>query len=246
VAFNGSLAWREILMRIMDGFPAEEGVSPEWLVNPGTRRRLKLDYYYPDARLAVRFEGAMGKRKGPISDQEMDEVKGRGRAREELCDANGVCLVCIDLTQLEPQSVLREISAALSRSIRYATDGGGERKVVALVERLTEARSRSDSLQFRVRTEADLALYADLYRDRLYAQPKPAERPQAAGPAPRLSEGARVEHDRFGLGTVTAIDPDGQDSFVSVRFDDGSERRFAASLLAGRMKRVASRRAKDR
>jgi hypothetical protein len=247
VAFNGSLAWREILMRIMDGFAAEEGVSPDWLVNPGTRRRLKLDYYYPEALLAIRFEGATGNRKAPVSEQERQEAKGRDKTREELCEAQGVSLVGIDLNQGEPQAVLREISASLSRSIRRVTEGGAKRQAAALAQRLTEARSRSDSLGFRVRSHGDLAVFADLYRDRLYAaqspQPAPAD---TNGPALKLPEGARVHHERFGTGVVTAVDKDEHDSFVSVRFDDGSERRFASSLLAGRMKRLGSGRTKDK
>jgi hypothetical protein len=36
-------AWREILARTFDGFFEQDNVSPEWLINPATKRRLKLD-----------------------------------------------------------------------------------------------------------------------------------------------------------------------------------------------------------
>ena len=38
-------AWREILARIFTGFDEQDNVSPAWLVNPATNRRLKLDRY---------------------------------------------------------------------------------------------------------------------------------------------------------------------------------------------------------
>ena len=39
-AVNG---WRELLARVFTSFDAEYGLTPEWLVNPDTNRRLKLD-----------------------------------------------------------------------------------------------------------------------------------------------------------------------------------------------------------
>ena len=58
-------AWREILARIFDGFKAQDNVSPEWLINPATRRRLKLDRLYPDAGVAIRFAGLTAKGQRP-------------------------------------------------------------------------------------------------------------------------------------------------------------------------------------
>ena len=52
--------WREVLARIFDGFETEFGISPEWLINPETNRRLKLDYLFPDVGVAVRFVGLEG------------------------------------------------------------------------------------------------------------------------------------------------------------------------------------------
>lgn len=237
---NTTLAWREILARVFDSLPAEEGVTPDWLVNPSTGRRLKLDYYYPDARVAIRFVGDMGRRKAPISEQEIAEEKARERAREKLCDSQGVCLVTIDVVQSEPPAVLREISAALSRAIRRAAQGDRPRSQAAsLIRRLEQARSASDSLSRKVRRSEDLVLYADLWRDRLYAAPAGVERHGKAGaPAPAFAVGSQVEHDRFGLGRVVAVESEGADAFVRVRFDDGTERRFVARLLAGRMRMV--------
>jgi hypothetical protein len=53
-SFNVINGWREVLARVLDGFETEYGLTPEWLVNPETRRRLKLDYFYPEISVAVR------------------------------------------------------------------------------------------------------------------------------------------------------------------------------------------------
>ena len=53
-------AWREILTRIFDGLEVKLNFSPEWLVNPATNRRLKLDMLCPQVGLAVRLEGLQG------------------------------------------------------------------------------------------------------------------------------------------------------------------------------------------
>ncbi len=53
-------AWREILSRVFDGFAVQYEVTPEWLVNPGTNRRLKLDLLYPEIGVAIRFMGLQG------------------------------------------------------------------------------------------------------------------------------------------------------------------------------------------
>lgn len=244
---NTGSAWREILARIFDGFRAQEGAAPDWLVNPATNRRLKLGYFYPEAGVGVRFRGSLGQRKAPPSEQEIAEEKARNRTREELCEAQGVSLVTIDLVQGEPRAVLRDISAALSRGIRSATRGDRPRpEQTDLVRRLQAARSRSDSLQVRIRSSEDLALYADLWQDRLYAVPPRVrtQRPTASREAsPAYREGSRVEHDRFGVGTVVGVETEGEETFVRVRFDDGTERRFAAHLVKDRMRLAVRRRA---
>ena len=57
-ALNG---WREVLARIFAGFDAEYGLTPDWLVNPETHRRLKLDYFFREIAGAIeqRFGGAV-------------------------------------------------------------------------------------------------------------------------------------------------------------------------------------------
>ena len=72
--------WREVLARIFDGFETEYGVTPEWLVNPDTNRRLKLDCLFPDVGVAVRFVGLEGNTKRRKSDQEVEDGGRRRRA----------------------------------------------------------------------------------------------------------------------------------------------------------------------
>ena len=89
-------AWREVLARIFDGFSEQDNLSPEWLVNPSTNRKLKLDKVYPDAAIAVRFVGLTAKGQGRQSDLDVLENEERERARAELCRAHGVHLASID------------------------------------------------------------------------------------------------------------------------------------------------------
>ena len=83
-------AWREILARIFTGFDEQDNVSPAWLVNPATNRRLKLDILYPQVGIAVRFVGLTAKGQGRQSDWEALEVEQRDQTRSELCRQNGV------------------------------------------------------------------------------------------------------------------------------------------------------------
>ncbi|MEZ4635836.1 MAG: hypothetical protein R2873_00885 [Caldilineaceae bacterium] len=57
-------AWREILARVFADCNVAYNVSPDWLVNPATRRKLKLDYLYPDINIAVRITGLTAKGQG--------------------------------------------------------------------------------------------------------------------------------------------------------------------------------------
>src|SRR5512137_1808130 len=88
--------WREVLARIFDGFETEYGVAPEWLVNPDTNRRLKLDCLFPDVGVAVRFVGLEGNTKRRKSDQEVEDEAERERTRADVCRAHGVVLITID------------------------------------------------------------------------------------------------------------------------------------------------------
>ena len=59
--------WREVFARVFEDFYAQYNVSPDWLKNPATNRRLKLDILYPQLNIAVRFEGLHGKKRRRLS-----------------------------------------------------------------------------------------------------------------------------------------------------------------------------------
>ncbi|MBV7330268.1 hypothetical protein KFU94_18870 [Chloroflexi bacterium TSY] len=103
-------AWREILARTLDGFEAQDNVSPEWLINPATRRRLKLDRYYPEAGIAIRFAGLTAKGQKRQSDWEILEAEQRDQTRIELCKLHGVHLAIMTLF-LRNESVILFVHA---------------------------------------------------------------------------------------------------------------------------------------
>jgi hypothetical protein len=234
---NHANAWREVLQRIFSEFSAQENVTPDWLVNPETSRRLKLDRYYPEAGIAFRFTGSVGKRKAPISEQEIEEEANRDAIREQLCRDAGVTLVSIDLYGGDPAAVLRDVRSALSRSARLLAQGSEPQKIKAdRARRLSKAKQMCDSLALRLRSAGDLALYAELWEDRQYATtPDEAESPPAKAKALVYSVGMRVEHERFGAGTVAGIRQEKSGELVTVQFDDESQRTFAVSLVQSKL-----------
>jgi len=74
-------AWREIVLRIFEGFDTQRDVSPSWLTNPETGRPLKLNYLLPEVGIALRLEGLRGReqRRGPPA-----PAGTRGRAGESV------------------------------------------------------------------------------------------------------------------------------------------------------------------
>src|SRR3954469_13383430 len=79
VTING---WREMLARILKGFTAQENVSRDWLVNPATKRRPKIDLFSPEANLAFRFIGLTAKGQGRQSEWEVMEEEQRDQTRQ--------------------------------------------------------------------------------------------------------------------------------------------------------------------
>ncbi len=110
-------AWREILARTFDGFFEQDNVSPEWLINPATKRRLKLDKFYPEAGLAIRFIGLVAKGQRRQSDGEVAETENRDETRVELCRQHGVQLVLIDPVD-DVRKQLDHLLQALTRASR--------------------------------------------------------------------------------------------------------------------------------
>lgn len=242
-------AWREILARTLDDFDAQDNVSPEWLINPATRRRLKLDRYYPDAGVAIRFVGLTAKGQKRQSDWEVLETQQRDQTRAELCKLHGVELAIIDPAE-DPVKQMDRFLRSLSRA-RKAAD---ERKLGRSYRRMLEAAQlQASDLRSRVARDPDqmIATLAESWRDRESGLATELQQAgldtfasggNAAGKdngaalqLAELAEGQRVRHERFGEGVVTGVEGSGAEATISVLFDGEQSRTFLASLVQDKL-----------
>jgi hypothetical protein len=238
IALNG---WRELLARILVDFPCQENVSPAWLVNPATKRRLKLDLYYPDAALAFRFVGLTAKGQGRQSDWDVMEEEQRDQTRVELCREKGVSLLLIDAAE-DPVKQLDHLLRLLNRASRLLAQGDQPvKEKMAWQPRLSKARQVAEELRGRVarNPEQVLASLAESWRDRdlggAAQTPEPLPMPAATGNQPALQVGQRVQHSRFGSGVVTDLDGSGSEAKITILFDADQPRTFLASLVADKL-----------
>lgn len=233
-------AWREILARVFADFDAQENVSPPWLVNPATRRRLKLDCYYADAGMAVRFVGLKAKGQGRQSDWEVLEEEQRDQTRSELCQFNGVQLFLLDALD-EPVKQLDSLIRMLSRAGRVLAQGNRPTQEKMIWQpRVSQARNQAEEIRRLVMRQPEqmMANLADSWRDResglnTIAEPLPMPTPtrEMARLATQLHEGLRVAHVKFGKGVITALAGEGEDARVSILFDGDQERTFLVNLV---------------
>lgn len=222
-------AWREILARIFAGVEAQLNITPEWLINPTTNRRLKLDILYPDLGIAVRFEGLKGKnQRRRLSLEEEDQLRTRQDARVEICQQHGIQLVVIESGIHKPSDVFRQIDTALSRAGQAVSD-------VDLSQRLRASRTTASALARKINSSTDLKVYADLWHDRQYQIPEPSRKPLAQREAIPFAEGMEVEHEKFGSGIVLSVTPADGDTFVMVDFITAGQKTLAASLIGDKM-----------
>ena len=229
--------WREVLARIFDGFETEYGVTPEWLINPDTNRRLKLDCLFPDVGVAVRFVGLEGNTKRRKSDQEVEDEAERERTRADVCRAHGVVLITID-PDGEPRVAVRSIETGLSRAAAQLAQNAKVPHATKqkLMPQLSQARRRAGEFTGKLNPPEKLNLYSEMWWDRqanLTAQ-APVQ-PKKAGPRPSFRVGMEVEHPRFGPGAITAIEPENGDAKITVDFPGAGVRSFLASLVADKL-----------
>jgi hypothetical protein len=221
-------AWREILTRIFENIKTTHNASPEWLVNPATNRRLKLDMLYPDIGVAVRIEGLTGKhRRQRLSLEEEEQEKVRLQAREEMCQAHQIELIVIGLGD-EPKAAFRAIDAALGRAKRQV-------KNAESVQQINQARATAANLSHRIIHERDLNLYADLWEDRQYQAPESTDATTAPAEIPTYKTGMEVEHSAFGPGVIVSVTPGDSDTLLSVDFITAGQKTLAASLVADKL-----------
>jgi len=238
LAWSSFGAWQEILARIFEGFEVREDFSPSWMVNPYTGRRLKLDRYYPELGIALRFVGGLRTQNRRVSDEEWETEEKRDAIREWLCEKQGVALVRIDPEHTEPRQQVWRIRAALSHTSRMLaqSDVSLEYKRT-LAPRIAAARRRCEEIARRLNRPEDLRQFAELWQDRNYAllthEPPPAS--EGAGAARCYRAGMRVHHATFGPGLVREVQGQGEDARILVLFDDGRERQFLAGLVGDKL-----------
>jgi len=234
------MAWQEILAQVFEGFEVEKDITPDWLTNPATGRRLKLDRLYPEIGLAVRFVGGQpkGRRRRP-SDWELLEEEQRDQTRAALCEQVGVTLLLIDPYDPEPRRVLGRLCTALGGASRRLAQSRRPKRVKGrLMPMLAAARKRCEEIHGRLRRPEGMALFAELWRDRearMVAKTQAARGRRPKSKPRRYREGQVVRHRAFGRGVVIGLEPDEGDMRVTVRFDDGSERTFLASLVRDKL-----------
>lgn len=244
-AYFAMNAWREILARIFEEMPGQENVSPPWLINPATRRRLKLDRYYPDVGVAIRFVGLTAKGQRRQGDWEELEARQRDQTRAELCRINGVQLALIDLNQ-EPVEQMDGLLRVLARASRMLASGDRpDQEKLTWMPRLGDARTRTSELRALIRKQPEqmMANLAESWRDRESGLLSPAgdglarrdETALTGAPPLAFTPGLRVRHSHFGEGVVTNVNGDGNDATVSILFDAAQEKTFLISRLNGKV-----------
>jgi hypothetical protein len=244
-------AWREILARTFAGFVEQDNVSPEWLVNPATRRRLKLDKYYPDAAIAVRFIGLTAKGQGRSSDWEVMETEQRDQTRAELCRQNGVQLITVD----PADDIVKQVDGLLSTLARasrtLAQSKHPDKFKAQWMPLLASARKRAETARSMLAKDPDqmAANLAESWRDREAGIALELNKAangnggSAAKPAGMranlvLSSNQRVRHVKFGDGVITNITGNGDSATVTILFDAAAERTFQANLLYDKLEVV--------
>jgi hypothetical protein len=220
--------WREVFARVFENFDVQYNVSPDWLKNPATNRRLKLDILYPQLNIAVRFEGLRGKQRRRLSLEEEDQQQVRFDARVTECFKHGIRLIVVDLINGKPRQVLNQIDRALSESVSVAIDE-------ELRQNIKNARRTTGEFFLKITGTDTLALYADLWLDRQYrlAEPDTAITPTTT--SIEFTTGMAVEHTNFGPGIIIKTSPSNGDTFITVDFVTAGQKTFAASLVVGKL-----------
>lgn len=240
-------AWNEILARTFTKFQAQDNVSPAWLVNPATRRRLKLDRYYPEAGIAVRFVGITAKGQGRQSDWEAQETEQRDQTRAELCRQQGVQLLLIDATE-DPLKQMDHLLRVLSGASR--TLAQSERQLPhkqRWMPELGNAREIANQLRALIAKNPDqmMSNLAESWRDReaRFSAPDPlpanGHTARLALPTVTYATGQRVRHERFGEGVVTNSNAPSTEATITILFDGAQERTFLLALVQDKLTALA-------
>ena len=243
-------AWREIFARVFDDPDAQSNISPAWLINPATRRRLKLDYLFPSFAIAVRFAGLTGTGRRRRSDWELLDEEQRDQTRDELCRRNGIQLAVINPFD-EPVKQMDRFLMVLSRARRLTAlaDRASQEKSASM-DALAAALQRANRLRIALsgNPEQTVGTLAEAWRDReaniatTLQEAATAQTPQPTRSQQRtlaqLACGQRIVHTHFGAGVITEVSGEGDEKRIKILFDADQERTFLASLLADKLEAV--------
>jgi hypothetical protein len=146
-------------------------------------------------------------------------------------------LVVIEAITGDSQGILRSLRTALSdASRRLAKSDRRHNEKAELIERVSQARMRMESIARNMRTSANLGLYAELWQDRQYAEALPDPKPGNAPDSPTVyTVGMAVRHLTFGEGIVQEVKDDMGERLVTVGFVDDTQRTFSARLVHGKL-----------
>jgi len=230
-------AWREIITRIFDGFDPQFNVSPNWLINPETHRRLKLDLLYPEIGVAIRFEGLKARQnKHRASLEEELQEKDRTTARDQVCKTHGISLATLNFSSAEPSQVLVTLEETMSRATRLLAKDNHRslEEKTPVLEKLSRARIKASKFRRTILKDKDLDTYSALWYDRQY-QDSGTNKQVVTAPIPVLKAGMHVEHTHFGDGLVEKVESKNEDVLVTIDFIQAGRRTFLASLLGDKI-----------
>ena len=240
-------AWREIFARVFNDSDLQSNISPDWLINPATRRRLKLDYLCQSIGVAVRFSGITGKGQRRRGDSELLEDEQRDQTRDELCRLHGIQLAVINPFD-DPVKQMDRFLTVLSRASRLtAMDGRTSREKSVSMDALAAAVQSANQLRFTLsrNPEQTVGTLAEAWRDReaniatalqeaaAVKTPQPTQSQQRT--LAQLACGQRIVHTHFGDGVITEMIGEGVERRIKILFDGDQERTFLASLLADKL-----------
>lgn len=236
------LAWEEALARVLAGFHVQNDVSPAWLVNPETKRRLKLNKFYPEIDFAVRFVGLQTRRRRRRSDDEVLAENERERIRQALCRQHDVTLLSLQLYDPDRARTVDRLSLSLaevSRRVRRRSWPQAEK--VALLSRLADARDRASALRQQMSSEKGMEALVAAWSDRQLNAIRAAQQAPAANRAEvkrvPYKLGMKVVHQHFGRGVVTGLNSTDYGREVVVHFaPEIGERVFLLSFVGDKLR----------
>jgi peptide/nickel transport system permease protein len=117
----------QVLEQVLGSFLAVEGARADWLVEPGTGRKLVVDRLYPELGMAIRFTSSRDSAEAVYA---------------KLCRQAGIALVELDPHGPVSPRTMREIGFALSAASRRVAQRQGAREVkLALLPRIASAKA---------------------------------------------------------------------------------------------------------